>query len=85
MSRVAIKLNGGWGARTERFEIQASTDGTTFTTVVAATDYTFDPAADNNTVDASFPAAGYRYLRVVATANTGWPAAQIAELEVYQH
>ncbi len=82
VSRVAFKLNGGWGGRTERFEIQASDNGTSFTTLVPAKDYVFDPST-NNTVGASFPVGGHRYLRVVVSDNTGWPAAQIAEFEAY--
>ena len=84
VSRVAFKLNGGWGGRTQRFEILASNDGTSFTTVVPAADYVFDPGTNNNTVEIRFPAIQQRYIRVQVTGNTGWPAGQIAEFEVYE-
>ena len=83
VSRVTLKLNGGWGGRTQRLEILASSDGTTFTTVVPAADYAFDPSTNNNTVEIRFPAIQQRYIRVQATSNTGAPGAQIAEFEVY--
>ena len=44
--------------------------------------YTFDPAT-GNTVTISFTAATTRYLRLHITGNTGWPAGQLSELEVY--
>ena len=31
----------------------------------------------------SFPATTTRYVRVNITANTGWPAGQLSEFEVY--
>ena len=45
--------------------------------------YTFDPNANNNTVTITFPAATARYVRVNITANTGWNAAQLSDLEVF--
>ena len=83
VSRVAVKLTSGWSPRTETFEIQGSTDGSTFTTLVPTADYSLDPAANNNTVSIPFGSTNVRYLRVVVTGNTGWPAAQIAEFEAY--
>ncbi|MCC3765833.1 discoidin domain-containing protein [Glycomyces sp. TRM65418] len=71
-----------WQTRTQTIEVRGSTDGSSFTTIVAAQAYAFDPAA-GNTVTVSFGPETLRYLRVVVTANTGWPAAQLSELEVY--
>jgi hypothetical protein len=34
-------------------------------------------------VTATLAAAAVRYVRVVFTGNTGWPAGQVSELEVY--
>lgn len=85
VSRVAVKTNPGWGGRTQKLEILASTDGTNYTTVVPATDYAFDPGTNNNTATVTLPQPiQQRYIQVKVTANSGWPAAQIAELEAYQ-
>ncbi|MEV0127670.1 hypothetical protein AB0H83_04300 [Dactylosporangium sp. NPDC050688] len=48
----------------------------------AAVTVTFDPAS-GNTATLSFPAVTVRYLRVTVTANSGWPAGQLSELEAY--
>ncbi|MEV4556526.1 discoidin domain-containing protein [Kitasatospora sp. NPDC049285] len=72
-----------WGARTQTVAVQGSTDGGTFTQLLAAAGYLFDPAT-GNTATLTLPAtASARYLRLVFTANTGWPAGQVAELQVY--
>lgn len=84
VSSVILKLTSGWGGRTENFEVQASADGTTSTTLAAGADYTFDPGTNNNTITIPFATTSQQYLRVVVTANTGWPAAQLAEFEAYE-
>ncbi|WP_250212723.1 galactose-binding domain-containing protein [Acrocarpospora catenulata] len=71
-----------WQTRTQTLSVQGSADGTNFATVVPSANYTFDPAT-GNTVTINFAAAGHRYWRVNVTANTGWPAAQLAEFEIY--
>jgi hypothetical protein len=85
VSRVAFKINPGWGGRTQRFEILGSNDGTNFTSLVPAADYVFEPGENNNTVEIRFGATQQRYIRVEVTGNTGWPAGQIAEFEVYEN
>ena len=82
ISQVVLKLPASWGARTETLSIQGSTDGSTFSTIVASAGYSFDPSA-GNTVPITFGATTTRYVRVAITANTGWNAAQLSELEVY--
>ena len=81
--RVVLQLPALWGARTETLTLSGSADGTTFTTVVAAANYTFDPAANGDTATISFPAGTKRFWRVTITANTGWPAGQISEFQVW--
>ncbi|MEV7971108.1 CARDB domain-containing protein [Sphaerisporangium sp. NPDC088356] len=71
-----------WQTRTQTLSVQGSADGSAFSTVVASANYTFNPAT-GNTVTINFGAASYRYWRVNITANTGWPAAQISEFELY--
>ncbi|MEW1864953.1 discoidin domain-containing protein, partial [Streptomyces sp. NPDC088194] len=80
-SRIVLQLPAGWGARTETLSVLGSTDGTTFGTVKSSAAYTFDPAT-GNTVTITFPATTQRYFRLNITANTGWPAGQIAEFQV---
>ncbi len=85
VSRVVLQLppSTAWGARTETLSVLGSTDGSTFATLVGSAGYTFDPNANNNTVTITFAATSQRYVRVNFTANTGWPAGQLAELQVW--
>ncbi|MBM9508923.1 choice-of-anchor D domain-containing protein [Actinacidiphila acididurans] len=82
VSRVVLQLPAGWGARNETLSVSGSTDGSSFTTLKSSASYTFDPSA-NNTVTITFPAASERYLRVTVTANSGWPAGQLSEFQVW--
>jgi hypothetical protein len=72
----------GWGARTQTLSVQGSIDGSNFTGIVASASYTFNPAT-SSTVTINFTATGTRYLRLLITANTAWPAGQISEFQVY--
>jgi hypothetical protein len=80
--RVVLQLPGTWGARNQTLSVLGSTDGTTFTTIKSSATYTFDPNT-NNTVTITFPATTQRYFRVNITANTGWPAGQVSEFQVW--
>jgi hypothetical protein len=62
--------------------VTASTDGTNFTTVAGSTGRTFDPAT-TNTVAITVTPTSQRYWRITITANTGWPAGQLSEFQVW--
>ncbi len=60
-----------------------STDGSNWTTLAGSAGYTFDPAT-GNTVGITLPnGTSDRYLRLNFTANTGWPAGQVSEFEIF--
>ncbi|AEW98377.1 discoidin domain-containing protein [Streptantibioticus cattleyicolor] len=84
VNRVVLKLppSTAWATRTQTLSVQGSTDGNTFSDLVASAGYTFDPAT-GNTVTIDFNQATTRYVRLYFTANTGWPAGQVSEFEVY--
>jgi Carbohydrate binding module (family 6)/F5/8 type C domain len=81
-TRVVLQLPSSWGTRDQTLTLQASTDGSNFATVLGSATYTFNPGS-NNTVTLTFPATSQRYWRVTVTANTGWPAGQVSELQVW--
>ena len=85
IDKVIMKLppSTSWGARTQTVTIAGSTNNTTFTTIVPQATYSFDPNAGANTAQAVFPSASARYVRLTFTANTGWPAAQLSDFEVF--
>ncbi|MEV6212157.1 discoidin domain-containing protein [Kitasatospora sp. NPDC051914] len=82
IDRVVLKLPASWGSRNETLTLLGSTDGSNFSTIVGSAAQSFDPGA-GNTVRLDFASTTTRFVRVGVTANTGWPAAQISELEVY--
>ncbi|WP_238013918.1 discoidin domain-containing protein [Dactylosporangium sp. AC04546] len=82
VSSVVLKLPASWGARTETLAVQGSTTGSSFSDIVASAGYNFAPGT-GNTVSIPFSQTTTRYVRINISANTGWAAAQISELEVY--
>jgi hypothetical protein len=83
-SRIVLDLppSSAWATRTQTLSILGSNDGSTFTTIVASAGYTFNPST-GNTVTITFPSASYRYVRLNFTANTGWPAGQVSEFQIW--
>ncbi|MET8482570.1 discoidin domain-containing protein [Streptomyces tendae] len=82
IDEVVLRLPAGWESRDQTLSVQGSADGTSFSTLKTSATYAFDPGS-GNTVTVSFPAAQTRFVRVNITANTGWQAAQLSELEVH--
>ncbi|HEY0871722.1 MAG TPA: discoidin domain-containing protein, partial [Acidothermaceae bacterium] len=82
---LTLPPDSAWTTRVQTITVLASTDGSTFSTVLPSATYTFDPTT-KNTVTVSLPTASTvmaRYVRLAVTANTGWPAAQFSEIEVF--
>jgi hypothetical protein len=84
VGRLVLDLppSSAWAARTQILSVSGSTDGSTFSTVVPSATYTFNPSS-GNTVTITFTAATTRYLRLTFTANSGWAAGQLSELQAY--
>ncbi|MFA3878561.1 discoidin domain-containing protein [Streptomyces sp. MMCC 100] len=83
IDEVVLRLPAGWESREQTLSVQGSADGTSFSTLKTSATYAFDPGS-GNTVTVSFPATQTRFVRVNVTANTGWQAAQLSELEVHE-
>ncbi|MFC5925943.1 discoidin domain-containing protein [Micromonospora vulcania] len=82
VDRVVLKLPPGWERRTQTLSVLGSTDGSSYSTLAASAGRDFDPGA-GNTVSIGLPTGDRRFIRVTVTGNTGWPAAQLSEVEVY--
>ncbi|MFI6320057.1 discoidin domain-containing protein [Nonomuraea sp. NPDC050556] len=78
IDQLILKLPSNWGSRTQTLTVQGSTNGSTFTQIAASAGYVFNPTAT-----ITLPTTTTRYVRLLITANTGWPAGQISEFEVY--
>ncbi|HEX3779605.1 MAG TPA: glycoside hydrolase family 3 C-terminal domain-containing protein [Pseudonocardiaceae bacterium] len=85
VGRIVLTLppSTAWGARTQTLSVLGSTDGSNFSTLVGSAGYTFDPNNGGNTVTITVPSTNTRYLRLNFTGNTGWPAGQVSEFQVY--
>ncbi len=82
VNQVALRLPGGWPSRSQTLKIQGSTDNQNFTDLTASKAYTFDSGTDQSAT-ISLDTTTTRYVRVLITANSAWPAGQLSELEVY--
>ncbi|WP_326819615.1 galactose-binding domain-containing protein [Streptosporangium sp. NBC_01756] len=85
VNRIVLKLPPAtdWATRTQTLTVLGSTnDSSPTSVVVASAGYSFNPAT-GNTVTINFTATALRYIRLNITANTGWPAGQLSEFEVY--
>ncbi|PBC76503.1 CARDB protein [Streptomyces sp. TLI_235] len=82
IDQVVLKVPASWGTRDETLTLLGSTDGANFSTILGSAAQSFDPGS-GNTLRLNFASTTTRFVRVSVTANSGWPAAQISELEVY--
>ncbi|MFE9250242.1 discoidin domain-containing protein [Streptomyces sp. NPDC007088] len=82
VNQVTLRLPSGWESRSQTLKIQGSTNNSDFTDLAASKAYTFN-AGNDQSADITFDATTTRYVRVLITANSAWPAGQLAELEVY--
>jgi hypothetical protein len=80
--RLALNPLPIWGKRTQTISVNISSDGTNFTELVAAQQYTFDPDTGNE-AQITFDETEARYVQLSVTENSGAGGGQIAEFEVY--
>ncbi|HEY1623587.1 MAG TPA: carbohydrate-binding protein [Streptosporangiaceae bacterium] len=75
--------SSSWSTRTETLSVLDSSNGSSFTQVVASAGYTFNPST-GNTVTISLPSGTTaQYVQLSFTANTGWSAAQLSEFQIF--
>jgi uncharacterized repeat protein (TIGR01451 family) len=84
VSSLVIRLNPDpiWGTRQQNIQVLGrALNATTFTSLVPAASYTFNPATNQNTV--TIPVNGRAAdVRLRFASNTGAPGGQVAELQV---
>jgi Pectate lyase superfamily protein/F5/8 type C domain len=85
VDRLVLELPQGWGDRHQTIEVDGSTDGQTWTQLVAPQAYLFSAgnAAGNNVVAISVPTATVNYIRLDISNNDVQGAPQLAEFQVY--
>jgi hypothetical protein len=87
VDRIVVKLPQGWGDRHQTIQVDGSTDGSTWTTLVPSAAYLFSAAnsAGNNVVAITVPATTVSYLRLDISNNDVQGAPQVAEFEAYSN
>ncbi|WP_127357621.1 discoidin domain-containing protein [Actinacidiphila soli] len=85
VGRVVLTLPpaSAWATRTQTLSVQGGTDGSAFSTLADSVRCTFDPATGNTAIVSLPSAPTTRYVRLLFTANTGWPAGQVSEVQLY--
>ncbi|MET0237038.1 MAG: discoidin domain-containing protein [Kibdelosporangium sp.] len=79
VSKLVLALPSSWGSRVQTLSVLAGNDPAPTSVLVGSRGYTFNP-----TVTITFPPVSRRYFRLLVTANTGWPAGQLAEVQAYR-
>ena len=75
--------SSSWGTRTQTLSVLGSTNGSTYTTLVASATYTWNPST-GNTVTINLPAGTTeQYIELSFTANSVQNGAQLSELQLY--
>ena len=84
-NNVVVQLNPStsWGTSNQTFSVLGSNDGSTYTTIVGSTGYTFNPSTNSNAVSITFSSVSYRYVQLSFTANTGSTGGQVAEFQIF--
>jgi hypothetical protein len=83
VDRVILELPESWGTRNQTIEVDGSANGTTWTTLVPATAYTF--TAGSNAIAIPFREVTQDYLRLDISGNNVQGVPQIAEFQVYDN
>ncbi|KAJ1553856.1 hypothetical protein HK405_006712, partial [Cladochytrium tenue] len=84
LDHIALFLPTVWGSRSQTLAVAVAADASSYSTLLPATVYTFQ--AGVNAVNLSLPSSPSttaRYVKLTFSANSGWPAAQLSELQVF--
>jgi len=80
---IDLPPSSAWNTRTQTLSVLGSTNGTSFSTLVASATYTWNPAT-GNTVTIPLPAGtSDQYVELSYTANNVQNGAQASEIEIF--
>jgi hypothetical protein len=80
---VDLPPSSAWGTRTQTLSVLGSTNGSSYTTLVGSSTYTFNPST-GNTVTIPLPSGtNDQYVQLSFTANSVQNGAQVSELQVF--
>lgn len=81
VARIVLQLPANWGTRNQTIQVDTSTNGSTWTTLVPSATYQF--TSGTNTVTLSGTPATVSYLRLDISGNNVQGVPQIAEFQAY--
>ena len=81
LSSVVLRVPAAWGSRNQTLSISGST-GSGFTPIVGTATYLFGTGAGNVVTIPLPTGTTARQVRITFTANTGWPAGQLSDLQI---
>src|SRR3984957_5140170 len=81
VARVVLELPSDWGTRNQTIQIDGSSNGTTWTTLVASAVYPF--TSGSNVVTIPVPSGTQTYLRLDVSANNAQGVPQLAEFQAF--
>ena len=81
VARVVLELPSDWGTRNQTIQIDGSSNGTTWTTLVASAVYPF--TSGSNVVSIPVPSGTQTYLRLDVSANNAQGVPQLAEFQAF--
>ena len=82
--RLMLPSSTDWNRRVQTLSVYGSRDGKTFTRLRGPAGYAFDANAGSaDAVSVALSASAQRYLELRFSANDGWKAAQLSELQVH--
>ena len=84
VDRVILELPQSWGTRNQTIQVDGSTNGTTWTTLAPAANYTFTTGSNAIAIPVS-AAPPEAYLRLDISGNSSQGVPQIAEFQVYDN
>ncbi|MDR2505963.1 MAG: discoidin domain-containing protein [Oscillospiraceae bacterium] len=84
ISKIVLRVppQRNWGKRTQVISLAVSLDGESFTDIVTAASYVFDPQTGNGVL-VEFEPVEAQYVRATIESNTGATGGQLSELCVY--
>ena len=83
LGSTTIDLPPGWATRTQTLSVLGSTDGSTWTTLVASATYTWNPTTGDSVTIALPSGTTDQYVQLDFTANDVQNGAQVSEFDIF--
>jgi hypothetical protein len=83
LGQTVIDIPPTWSTRTQTLSVLGSTNGSTWTTLVASATYTWNPTTGDSVTIALPAGTTDQYVELSFTANNVQNGAQVSEFEIF--